>query len=56
MREFVMYYLIWATAAGVGTGIVAYRVANPEVPEYKPSLTRATTVTGRGQFKCQTGC
>ena len=25
-------------------------------PVYKPTMTRAVTITGKGQFKCQIGC
>jgi len=56
MKDAVIYTYFWLTLAGAATGTVVYHINNPEPQEYKPSLTRATTVTGKGQFRCQTGC
>lgn len=56
MKESFIYYYIWATLAGVVTGVTAYHISNPQPEEYKPNMTRSTTITGKGQFKCQTGC
>ena len=56
MKEIILYTYAWATVAGALGGIVTYNLANPSQPEYKASMYRATTITGRGQFRCQTGC
>jgi hypothetical protein len=56
MKEAVVYAYTCLTLVGAVTGTVVYYVNNPAPKEYKPSLTRATTVTSQGQFKCQTGC
>ena len=56
MKEAVVYAYVWLTLAGAATGTVVYNVNNPEPREYRPDMTRATTITGRGQFRCQTGC
>ena len=48
--------LTLALSLGVAVGAAVYHVNNPGAPEYKPTMTKATTVTGRGQFRCQIGC
>jgi hypothetical protein len=47
---------VWLAVVGVSAGTIAYHVNNPQPEPYKASMTRATTYTGKGQFKCQTGC
>lgn len=46
----------WLAVAGVSAGTIAYHVNNPQPETYKASMTKATTYTGKGQFRCQTGC
>jgi hypothetical protein len=58
IKEFLVYWQTMAVlvTVGLGTGVLAYHAANPQPEPYKESMTRATTITGRGQFRCQTGC
>ena len=56
MKEAVVYAYTCLTLVGGVAGTVVYHVNNPEPREYRPDMTRATTVTGRGQFRCQIGC
>ena len=56
MKEAVIYAYVWASLAGALGGTVVYNLTNPDAKEYRPDMTRATTITGRGQFRCQTGC
>jgi hypothetical protein len=52
----MMAPLILALSLGMTVGAAVYHVTQPQEQEFKPSMTRAVTVTGQGQFKCQTGC
>lgn len=58
LKEFLVYWQAMAvlTIVGTGSGVVAYHATNPKPAIYKPDMTRATTITGKGQFRCQTGC
>jgi hypothetical protein len=47
---------VWVIVSGMTIGTSAYQIVNPEPKAYKESSIRATTFTGRGQFKCQIGC
>jgi hypothetical protein len=49
-------WLTMAAALGITVGAAAYHVTQTGTTEYRPSMTRAVTITGQGQFKCQTGC
>jgi hypothetical protein len=58
-------YLTWQTCqfilacsvTGLVGGTSAYQIERYyKYPEYKESSYRATTYTGKGQFKCQTAC
>ena len=48
--------LTLALTLGITVGAAAYHMTQPGTTEYKPSMSRAVTITGQGQFKCQTGC
>jgi hypothetical protein len=57
MKTLVVYY--WFTLLGISgimSGMFAYNAINPLPETYKANMYRATTYTGKGQFKCQTGC
>jgi len=56
MKEAVIYAYIWASMAGALSGTVVYNLANPQPKEYRDNMYKATTYTGRGQFRCQIGC
>jgi hypothetical protein len=57
MKTLIAYYTLLAATAGVTGAGIAYSINRPqEQPQMAPSYYRATTVTGRGQFKCQTDC
>lgn len=60
MKEFLTYYglqgLTWMALVGVTVGAGIYNVTNPTHDTYKDNMYRATTYTGRGQFRCQVGC
>ena len=60
MKEFLTYYglqgLTWIALVGVTVGAGIYNVTNPTHATYKADMTRATTYTGKGQFRCQVGC
>jgi hypothetical protein len=49
-------WLTSALALGITAGALVYHTTQPGTTEYKPTMTRAVTITGQGQFKCQTGC
>jgi hypothetical protein len=46
----------WLIVTGLMLGAGAYTISNPTRDEYQESMYRATTYTGRGQFRCQIGC
>jgi hypothetical protein len=48
--------LALALSLGVTVGAAVYHITQPQETVYKPTMTRAVTITGQGQFKCQTGC
>jgi hypothetical protein len=57
MKTLIAYYTLLAGLAGAaGAGIASITNRPQEQPQMAPSYYRATTVTGRGQFKCQTDC
>ena len=49
-------WLTSALALGITAGALAYHTTQARETVYKPTQTRAVTITGQGQFKCQTGC
>jgi hypothetical protein len=49
-------WLTMAAVLGLTVGAAVYHMTQPGTTEYKPTMTRAVTITGQGQFKCQTGC
>lgn len=54
----VCQFFLTCTMAGALVGTSAYHIKksySAPVP-YKESMVRAGTYTGKGQFKCQTGC
>lgn len=56
--EFVRLVTVSLIAGASAGGLVYWATTtnNDTQPVYTPSTYRATTITGRGQFKCQTGC
>jgi hypothetical protein len=46
----------WLIVTGLVLGAGAYNISNPSREPYKVDTTRAITYTGKGQFRCQTGC
>lgn len=60
IREFFAYTGFQGSALLVAlafsTGAVAYNLVNPAQEAYRDNMYRATTYTGKGQFRCQTGC
>ena len=58
-------YLTWqvaqiflaCTISGLAVGTSAYQIEQHyKYPRYSESTYRESTYTGKGQFKCQTGC
>jgi len=60
IKEFFTYFgiqgSIWIATIAFSTGAGIYTVQHPTHDPYKPDMTRATTYTGKGQFRCQIGC
>ena len=59
-KEFIAF-INWPAATvlvaiGITSGVISYHVVNPQPKPFKESMIRSTTITGKGQFKCQTGC
>jgi hypothetical protein len=49
--------LLTCTISGLVVGTSVYEIEqNYKYPAYKANSVRATTFTGKGQFRCQTGC
>lgn len=41
---------------GISIGLGVYHTQHPSHTSYSVSTYRDTTYTGKGQFRCQTGC
>jgi hypothetical protein len=50
--------LLTCTISGLVVGTSVYQIEQSfsKPQPYKANMVRATTYTGKGQFKCQTGC
>lgn len=62
MNEYLTWHacqiLLACTISGAVVGSSVYQIQESySAPQqYKANMVRATTYTGKGQFKCQTGC